>query len=149
MGYELHITRRDHWADTEIVDIPIDEWLSYIKTDNELELTNGYEIKIGSESQFQNRPGYCEWNAHPTEKDPDSRPWFAYWNGSIDTKNPDVPTIRKMLIIASSLNAKVQGDDGEFYDEDSLKELEKFQMQRSSSVQKYKKPWWKFWSRLP
>ena len=117
MGYELHITRREDWADTETPDISFEEWLTYVKSDKELELTNGYDIKIGSETQFQNRPGFCEWNAHPTEKGPNARPWFSYWKGSIDTKNPDAPTIRKMIQIASVLQAKVQGDDGEFYTE--------------------------------
>jgi hypothetical protein len=145
MGYELHITRRDDWADTETPDIPIDEWLAYVHSDNELELTNGYEIKIGTETEFQNRPGYCEWNSHPTEKEPNARPWFSYWKGSIDTKNPDAPTIRKMIQIASSLNAKVQGDDGEIYTEEYLTELENQEKLKAAYRQQEKKAWWKFW----
>ena len=144
MGYDLHITRKEHWADHEQSNISFDEWLAYVKTDSELELINGFEIKIGSEAEFKNAPGFCEWNA-PTEKDPNARPWFDYWKGSIDTKNPDEPTIHKMIHIATALNAKVQGDEGEFYDEEYLIELEKSQKQRSSSYQEYKKPWWKIW----
>ncbi len=123
MGYDLHITRREHWADTDVPDISLDEWLSYIKTDSELELRNESEIISGSENNFENRPGFCEWNSHPTERDPTSRPWFAYWKGSIETKNPDAPTIRKMIQIATALNAKVQGDDGEFYNEEYFTKL--------------------------
>ncbi len=145
MGYDLHIIRREDWADRETPDILLDEWLSYIEHDKELELTNGYNITIGSETQFQNRPGFCEWNSHPTEKSPNSRPWFAYWKGSIETKNPDAPTIRKMLQIASALNAKVQGDDGEFYTEDYLTELESAEELNKFSRQQRKKPWWKLW----
>jgi hypothetical protein len=145
MGYDLHITRRDHWADTEVSDISLDEWLSYVETDKELELTNGFEIKIGSVTEYKNAPGFCEWNAHPTAKDHNARPWFDYWKGSIGTKNPDEPTIRKMIQIATVLNAKVQGDDGEFYDEEYLIELETSQKQKSSLYQEYKKPWWRFW----
>ena len=89
MGYDLHITRREDWADRRTPDILLDEWLSYIEHDKELELTNGNNITIGSETQFQNRPGFCEWNSHPTEKSPNTRPWFAFWEGSIDTKNAD------------------------------------------------------------
>lgn len=73
------------------------------------------------------------------------RPWFAYWKGSINTKNPDVPIIRKMLQIASALNAKVQGDDGEFYTEESLGELKNLDEQIALVRQQNKKPWWKFW----
>lgn len=136
---------QEDWADRDVPDISIDEWLSYIRTDNELELTNGFEMKLGSESQFQNRPGYCEWNAHPTERDHNARPWFDYWEGSIGTKNPDIPTIRKMIQMSTALNAKVQGDDGEFYNEGSLLELEKSKKQESSLTREYKKPWWKLW----
>ena len=35
--------------------------------------------------------------------------------GDIETKNPDAPVIQKMILIAESLNARVQGDDGEVY----------------------------------
>lgn len=148
MGYELHITRREHWADTETPDISIDEWLTYVRNDSELELTNGYDIKIGSETLHQDRPGFCEWNAHPTEREPNSRPWFSYWEGSIDTKNPDAATIRKMMQIASALNAKVQGDDGEFYTEENVSEMEreeKAKAQKPSARQQIRQPWWRFW----
>ena len=109
----------------------------------ELELTN--EIEIGTETQFQNRPGFCEWNAHPVKHEPDDRPWFDYWKGIINTKNPDVSTIRKMLQIASALNAKVQGDDGEIYTEEYLVELESADEQIELLKQQNEKPWWKFW----
>lgn len=145
MGYDLHITRQEHWADEETSSIPLDEWLAYVDSDKELELTNGYDIKIGSETQFQDRPGFCEWNAHPTERLPNARPWFAYWKGSIDTKNPDAPTILKMMQIASVLNAKVQGDDGEFYTEEYLAELQSAEESNKPSRRQSKKSWWKFW----
>jgi len=145
MGYELHITRQEDWADTETTDISLDEWLAYVSSDIELVLTNGYDIKIGTETEFQNRPGYCEWNAHPTEKEPNARPWFSYWKGSIDTKNPDAQTIRKMMQIASALNAKVQGDDGETYTEEYLAELESEEKPKALLRQQEKKAWWKFW----
>lgn len=145
MGYELHITRREHWADTETHNISLDDWLTYVNNDKELELTNEYDIKIGSQTHFQDRAGYCEWNAHPVHTDPNSRPWFAYWKGVIDTKNPDAPTIRKMMQIASALNAKVQGDEGEIYTEEYLVEMLNEEEQIKSSRQTHKKPWWKFW----
>ena len=40
--------------------------------------------------------------------------WFQ---GEIFTKNPDQILIDKMVKIAHNLNAVVQGDDGELYDE--------------------------------
>ena len=145
MGYELHITRRDHWADTETPDIPLDEWLAYVNRDKELELTNGNDVKFGSETAFENRPGYCEWNAHPLQNEPHARPWFAYWKGTIGTKNPDTVTIRKMMQMASALNAKVQGDDGEIYTGEHLAEMVLNEKRMKPSTRIGKKPWWKFW----
>jgi hypothetical protein len=144
MGYELHITRREDWADAETPGIPLDEWLAYVNSDNEVELTNGYNIKIGTETEFQNQPGYCEWNAHPTEKEHKARPWFSYYKGSIDTKNPDNSTISKMIQIASALNAKVQGDDGEIYTDKCLAELDSEKKPKAVNRQQEKKAWWKF-----
>ena len=145
MGYELHITRRENWADTETSNISLTEWLAYVSHNKELELTNSYEIEIGSETQFQNRPGYCEWNAHPVHNELNARPWFSYWEGIIDTKNPDAPTIRKMMQIASALNAKVQGDEGEIYTEEYLAKMLLEEEQVQLSMRADKKPWWKFW----
>jgi hypothetical protein len=145
MGYELHVTRREHWADTEAPDILMDEWLTYVNSDPELELTNGYDLKMGAETSYQDSPGFCGWNAHPTEKEANSRPWFAFWKGSIETKNPDAPTIRKMMKVASALGAHVQGDDGEIYTEDYLLQMENAEQKRSATNRTVIKPWWKFW----
>ena len=144
MGYELHITRIEHWADPEAPIITLEEWLEYVKDDTELLLTNGYSSGFSHTQTFQESPGFCEWLAHPVSQETNSRPWFSYSRGTIDTKNLDSHTIRKMVQIALELNANVQGDDGELYDEDSIKEMENFE--KSGLVAEVvKKPWWKFW----
>jgi hypothetical protein len=121
----------------------LEEWLEYINDDKELELTNGNTDKLSEE--FQQQPGFCEWNDHPTLKEPSFRPWFDYWKGTISTKNPDVHVISKMLQIASVLNARVQGDDGEIYTEEGLQEFAALDKLREELDQRNKKPWWKFW----
>ena len=55
-----------------------------------------------------------------------------------------------MIQIASALNAKVQGDDGEYYDKSyfNKKEKEINEELRELTEQKKlfdKKHWWKFW----
>ena len=145
MGYELHITRREHWAEEETEDISFDEWVTYVNNDRELNLTNRYDIKIGSETWFHNSPGFCEWNAHPTKKQPNEKPWFSYWKGCIDTKNPDTPTIGKMIQIAAALNAKVLGDDGEIYTEEYFDTLVNEEKRKTTFTKQQKKAWWKFW----
>jgi hypothetical protein len=148
MGYDLHITRKEHWFDEDqsSKNISLEEWLSYIEDDrSELELTDTYEVKIpGLEYKSQVPPGFCEWTAHPLNK----RPWFDYYDGSMSTKNPDEPTIRKMISMAKEFNAKVQGDDGELYELSVNNEIISRHMGpklEDETESKEKKPWWKFW----
>ncbi|GAB2665112.1 hypothetical protein GCM10027036_18330 [Flavihumibacter cheonanensis] len=145
MGYNLHIVRRNDWDDfEEESNISLEEWLTYVRSDDELDLTNGYEVKIpGTENSFQNVPGFCNWTGHTT-KATDNIPWFDYGNGMISTKYPDDETIKKMIAIAEKLNAKVQGDDDEFYDINYfLNRSNKFTSDATNRIDK--KSWWKFW----
>jgi hypothetical protein len=143
MGYELHIVRKNNFDDfEEDSNISPEEWLALVEADPELELTNGYTINIpGVENKFQHIPGFSIWNAHPTLKGKDS-PWLDYGFGSISAKYPDDYLIKKMISIAENLKGKVQGDDGEFYDESYF--LPKENKVDSKSGQP-KKSWWKFW----
>ena len=143
MGYELHIVRKKNFDDfEEESDIYLDEWLSFVEADPELELTNGYVIKIpGMENEFQNIPGFCIWNAHPTMKGEEC-PWLDYGFGGISTKHPDDYLIQKMISIAANLKGKVQGDDGELYDESYFLPKENSTHPKSEPP---KKNWWKFW----
>jgi len=98
MGYDLHITRAESWAENEGLEISAQEWHDYISRDGELRIDadNADMVLWNGKSQY-------------------SEPWFAYRMGEIYTKNPDKPMIVKMCKIAVSLNARVQGDDGELY----------------------------------
>jgi hypothetical protein len=151
MGYELHIFRQNNWDDDdERSNISLEEWLSYVESDEELKLTNGYESGIpGIENSWQDSPGFCEWMIHPSPDSP-NKTWFQYFRGSISAKYPDDETIKKMITIANALNAKVQGDDGEYYDNSYFdkkeaeinKELKQLTEHKTLSD---KKRWWKFW----
>jgi hypothetical protein len=152
MGYELHIVRQDNYQDEEEESkISLDEWLSYVASDKELELTNGFEMKIpGFKTSWTESKGFCNWLGH-SQFDKENMPWFDYSCGCISAKYPDNETIKKMINISSALNAKVRGDDFEYYDEtyftnggkpltDLLVEsIEKI------NITKLNKPWWKFW----
>lgn len=145
MGYNLHIVRFNNWDDCEEESsISLEEWLTYVQSDNELELTNGYQMKIpGIVNFFQNAPGFCNWTGHST-KVTDDKPCFDYEYGMISTKYPDDETIKKMITIANKFNGKVQGDDGEFYDENYfLNKTNEFAS--SATKQVHRKPWWKLW----
>ncbi|MBO9566571.1 MAG: hypothetical protein J7621_27605 [Niastella sp.] len=144
MGYELHIVRRNNWDDLEEESsISLEEWLTYVQSDNELELTNGYLIRFPDvEPVFHNMPGFCYWTVYP--KEVNHKPSFSFGHGMISIKYPDDDIIRKMIAIANKLKARVEGDEGEFYDERYFdrkgeKAIEGSKKQAEST------PWWKFW----
>ncbi len=43
--------------------------------------------------------------------------WFNFSGGEIKVKNPDTEILKKMWAIAQRLFAKVQGDEGEIYND--------------------------------
>jgi hypothetical protein len=132
MGYDLSIVRLN---DEDVVDIPESEWLEYVQADPELE-----------PSEISDNSDYWEWNAHSKYHNPtEGRPWFNYWRGQIYSKNPDEEVIGKMFRIATILNAKVQGQDGEFYDEDGRQIEEPRQHDEVIRFIPKPKPWWRFW----
>ena len=104
MGYDVHITRAEDWADNEGREIAPDEWLVLVRSDPELILTS------------ENGEYFVIWRG--TAKYPET--WFDWRAGNITTTHPDRATLRKMFQLATALEAKVQGDEGEVYDEESI-----------------------------
>jgi hypothetical protein len=98
MGYDLHLTRRAHWADEEGPTISFAEWEKYVASDAEIQ-----RDPMNQATDFL-------FVAHPNGPVP------LWWSeGEIRTKNPDPPTVQKLVQIAHELSASVQGDDGERY----------------------------------
>lgn len=108
MGVELHITRAESWAENEKSPITGDEWLAYVASDPELKLDprNGRYFTIWSGPS-----AYTE-------------PWLDWFQGNISTKWPDTALYKKMLRIASALNAHVQDDDSTKYPQEADWEFE-------------------------
>jgi len=107
MGYDLHITRAEFWAENEGQEISAEEWLEVVHSDPLLAINN------------LNGPHFAELQLPNS----DTQRWLDWCEGNIFTKNPDRKTLGKMLQVASHLGASVQGDDGESYqDVDSLSE---------------------------
>ena len=104
MGYDLHITRRDYWADEEGPTISLEDWLSYVTSDS--------DVKPDPEN-----PGPQNWviTSHP-----DRCPLWWDARGEIYTKNPDPVCIAKLVQIARALSARVLGDDDEIYGTDPV-----------------------------
>ncbi|MFI1400976.1 hypothetical protein [Streptomyces sp. NPDC020681] len=109
MGYDIHITRREIWWDQEGPEITAAEWAAVVEADPELEMVPA-------------APGWdgpTQWTAQMVTHPREERLGTAlHWNsGEISAKNPTDLLIGKMRHIAGTLNARVQGDDGEHYDD--------------------------------
>jgi hypothetical protein len=124
MGYDLHITRAEDWADNEESPISAEEWLAAAAADPEL--------RLGS----PNGPYFADWVDLRTGAE---RGWLDWSDGDIFTKHPDRALLGKMLELAARLGARVQGDDGELYSRvEDLPGNEKSQASR-------RRPWWRLW----
>lgn len=147
MAYSISIVRKNDWDDPdEQSNITLEEWLSYIATDEELEHPAESSLTEYNRDYYKKRPGYCEWTAHSAYKEPFARPWFDYCKGDIDSQNVDDETLLKMISIAEQLNARVRGQDGELYDEDDAMNVTvKHDYEPTAQPPVVKKPWWKFW----
>ncbi len=99
MGYDLHITRAEFWAENDDAYIDAAEWLHLVESDDELT----FDPRNGRHFAVWSGPGRCE------------SPWLDWSDGNIHTAYPDPPMLGKMLQIAGRLGARVQGDDGEYY----------------------------------
>ena len=127
MSYELHITRRDVLDDSGSDNISIEEWLSHVDSDPELEP----DLKDDKLPQYE----HVIYSANPKR-------WPIWYHSElrrIHTKNPDGQTIGKLVEIVKVLDAKVQGDDGEYYEDDSGYPVGYLPPGNTS------KPWWCFW----
>lgn len=99
MGYDIHITGAEHWAENGGHEIAAGEWLAYVAKDPEL------KVDEASGEHF------AVWSG----ADGEPLAWFEWFAGDVASKNPDEATIAKAVSIAPHLNVRVQGDDGEIY----------------------------------
>jgi hypothetical protein len=115
MGYELHITRAPHWAESESAPIDLTEWLAYVASDPEMRLDNFAEAEVECSVLRVESDGLAVWLAYSRNGVGGNMAWFTYWRGCVMVKNPDREIIGKMKRIAEALRAQVIGDEGELY----------------------------------
>ena len=99
MDYDIHITRKEFWADEDGPQISFDEWREYLATDPTIELD----------------PENPDEENYILASHPERWPIWCDSSGDIYTKNPDARVITKFVEIARAMQASVQGDDGEVY----------------------------------
>jgi hypothetical protein len=127
MGYDLHVTRAEHWFESEEDPISADEWLAVIADDPELRI------------DARNGPYFAVWSGFCSHS---GGAWFNWSSGQISSKFPDRAILGKMLQLASHLGAKVQGDEGELYSNQNDLPSEE---EEQAALRCLCRPWWKFW----
>jgi hypothetical protein len=103
VGYDVHITRAADSVDSETNSITLDEWVAFAEAAGDL-------AREGS-TQVPHWPGFYNLRVGDIET------WLDWADGAIYTKNPPAPVRARMYEIAQALGARVQGDEGELYDE--------------------------------
>lgn len=145
MGYELYITRQNDWFEKDqLFEISLEEWINYVKNDPEMRLDGFAQIEVqnGEILRIDNE-GISVWIKYSGEGIGQNHAWFSYYHGNIIVKNPNQEIINKMCDIASTLNAKVQGDNGELYEKAPFLNRRLEEINDTWTIQK--KPWWKIW----
>lgn len=115
MGYNLHITRGD-WLSDHAGKLSFEEWLSLAAKDPEL-IPDGEAaveaktraIRNQDTSELKSKTARFIWG-HDAYT-------FYHFNNSVRVKGAatNLDVLRKMLQIAEQLGARVQGDEGEYY----------------------------------
>jgi hypothetical protein len=120
MGYDLHITRTPVGAECVGDPISLEEWIRYVGSDNELDTEAAFEFETENGVRVKlPREGMVRWRGHPKCAMGGAPPLLVWMSGDITASNPDKVTAAKMTAIAKTLGACVQGDEGEFYCEDT------------------------------
>ncbi|MEC2075841.1 hypothetical protein [Metabacillus fastidiosus] len=107
MSYNIHITRADDWVESEENPIKLEELIDYFSGKSDFEYSETFStpgpISMSIEADF------FIWK-HKDIKVP-----FLYKKGQIVVSRANDEVIEKMKEIATELDARVQGDDGELY----------------------------------
>jgi hypothetical protein len=120
MGYDLHITRKKNWhgfEDEHGLEISLDEWIALVRADAEMRLDGFCQVRLPEGKVFRvDHPSVAVWTAWSHHGEHGDMAWFRHRHDNVTVKNPDREIRRNMWRLAQRLGARVQGDDGEYYD---------------------------------
>jgi hypothetical protein len=120
MGYDVHITRKVRsWDDRgDSATISLAEWQAYVASDPEMqvdELLNSTN-RTDAPTDWE-LTGASIWTPYSRNGRAGYYARFGHHDDRITVSQPDEEILVKMLAIAHVLGARVQGDDGEYFDE--------------------------------
>ncbi|MHA6531430.1 hypothetical protein [Paenibacillus sp. BAC0078] len=108
MSYDVHITRADHWINSESKPISLAEAKVYFAATTGFEYTN----ELSHQTPFGTMTIGGEFFIC---SDGDKKIPFRYHEGRITVSGADDFAIGRMKKVAQALAAVVQGDEGELY----------------------------------
>jgi hypothetical protein len=115
MSYTVHIKPAKDSVRRDADHISLEEWLVYVRSDDEMRLIGGALIKTpkGDTVRYDG-PGLTEW----TDRQTGRKALFDYHRvgGKVSVANPSRETLVKMFTVAKAFGGLVQGDGGECYD---------------------------------
>ena len=120
MSYEVHITRKVRgWNDaTDAAAISLDEWREYVSGDPEMQaddfVNTTYRTSEVTDWQLN---GTSVWVPYSKNGRHGRYARFVHQGDRVTVENPDEEILGKMQDIAHGLGARVQGDDGEYFDD--------------------------------
>ena len=125
MSYHLHITRKaTGWNDAEDpAAISRAEWLDYVASDPEMGLNDHSVDPQHGQPDVEGKAydnyveGLAAWLGHSGAGLKGEYVWFSHEQDRITVENPDEETLGKLLAVAQTLQARVQGDDGAYFDQ--------------------------------
>jgi len=139
MGYEVYITRKTDWHDDDGPEIKLDEWCSLVNESADMRLDGYAEATTSSGEVLRiDKEGLSVWTSYSKHEENGNMAWFYYLRGNISVKNPDEEILKKMYLLSESLDAKLQGEEGEIYDKDGQSNWKELRYKEST------KKWWQF-----
>lgn len=136
MGYDVHITRKPGAFALKGPEISRKEWLAFIAKDASMRLDTEALVKNSKGEVFSiHDETLAAWMGWPDRQAGQREAWMWHSAGNVVAKDPDQAVRQKMFEIAKALNAHLQGEDQEIYDESGLPVDANFSRRR----------WWHFW----
>ncbi len=145
MGYNVHITRKHAWFDDVGEAITLEEWIEYVHATPEMRLDGYADVETPDGILRVESKGLSVWLSYSGHQVDGNMAWIDHEEGNIVVKNPDQEILKKMVQIARSLNAKVQGEECEVYDAEGNSIGEVLTGENDSMPASVPRKWWQFW----
>ncbi len=107
MGYDVHLVRTEQWFDAESDPVTKEQVDKVLAADPTLSWSESDYAEMTEDDGSVKRYHMIDWNGAPS---------FWWYKSEVQCKNPSEAQLLKLIEMASALDARVVGDDGERYE---------------------------------